>query len=341
MSVPPPPAPPPQTGEGSFERRPRDVHAKAHRSRDRYRLRAPRRAGSADPSSSRNAAVSAQDSPEYRFLQEIAADLSSGDVSFPTFLDATLKVRMALKSPDVTAEELSRIVMSEPLLSVKVIRLANSAALNPAGKPVADLRNAVIRVGFSSIRALAITVAMGQLLEAREMAPYAPRARALWEHSIEVAALSFVIAARLTRINAHEAMFTGLVHDIGMFYLLSRASKHPELSADSVELGRLLFEWHTSVGHAVLSTLGMSDEVTEAVSEHEMPMREAAPRTLAQVVSLANEIASHRNPFADDEVREAVRGAIEPLPRLAHEQLAEIVAESREEMDSIVAALSA
>ncbi|GAB4167618.1 MAG: HDOD domain-containing protein [Rhodocyclaceae bacterium] len=285
--------------------------------------------------------MSAQDSPEYRFLQEIAEDLSSGDVSFPTFLDATLKVRMALKDPDVTAEDLARIVMSEPLLSVKVIRLANSAALNVSGTPVVDLRSAVIRVGFSSIRTLAITVAMGQLLEAKDMQPYAARARALWEHSIEVAALSFVVAARLTRVNPHEAMFAGLVHDIGMFYLLSRAAKHPELSADSTELGRLVFEWHTSVGHAVLGALGMSEEVTEAVAEHEMPMRESVPRTLAQVVSLANEIASHRNPFASDELREAARGRVEPLPRLAQESLAQIVAESREEMDSIIGALSA
>ncbi len=284
--------------------------------------------------------MSGPDSPEYRFLQELAADLSSGDISFPTFLDATLKVRMALKSPDVTAEELARIVMSEPLLSVKVMRLANSVALNPAAKPVADLRSAVIRVGFASIRTLAITVAMDQLLEAKEMEPYAARTRALWEHCIEVAALSFVVAKHLTRINPHEAMFTGLVHDIGMFYLLSRASRRPELSADSVELGKLVFEWHTSVGHAVLGALGMSEEVTEAVAEHELPVRETVPRTLAHVVSLANEIAQHRNPFATDEMREAVRGEIEPLPRIAQEQLATIVAESREEMASIINALS-
>jgi len=287
----------------------------------------------------KEAVVSAQDSPEYRFLQEIAADLSSGDISFPTFLDATLKVRMALKSPNLTTEELARIVVSEPLLSVKVIRLANSVALNPAGKPVTDVRSAVVRVGFSSIRTLAITVAMDQLLQAKEMERYAGRTRALWEHSIEVAALSFVIAKQLTKLNPHEAMFAGLVHDIGQFYLLSRASKWPELAANPVELGKLIFEWHTSVGHAVLSALTMPEDVILAVDEHELPMREPLPRTLTHVVSLANEMAEHRNPFVTDEMRAAVRGEIEPLPRMAQQQLAQIINESREEMSSIMNAL--
>lgn len=283
--------------------------------------------------------MNAKDSPEYRFLQEIAADLSSGDITFPTFLDATLKVRMALKSPSLTAEELARIVVSEPLLSVKVIRLANSVALNPAGKPVTDVKNAVVRVGFSSIRTLAITVAMDQLLQAKEMEPYAARTRALWEHCIEVAALSFVIARHMTKLNPHEAMFAGLVHDIGQFYLLSRASKWPELAANAAELGKLIYEWHTSVGHAVLSALTMPEDVILAVDEHELPMREPQPRTLTHVVSLANEMAQHRNPFVTDEMRAAARGETEPLPRMAQQQLAEIINESREEMASIMNAL--
>jgi HD-like signal output (HDOD) protein len=143
----------------------------------------------------------------------------------------------------------------------------------------------------------------------------------------------------MTRINPHEAMFAGLVHDIGQFYLLSRASKWPELAADRAELGKLVFEWHTSVGHAVLSALGMAEDIILAVDEHELPMREDRPRTLVHVVSVANEIAEKRNPFVTDEMRAAVRGAVEPMPAMTQEQIVEILRESREEMASILDAL--
>lgn len=277
-------------------------------------------------------------SPAYRFLHDVADDLSSGDVSFPTFLDATLKVRMALNSPALTVDALARIVVSEPLLSVKVVRLANSVALNASGKPVSDVKSAVIRVGFASIRTLAITVAMEQLLQAKDLEPYLEKARALWEHSLEVAALAYVIARRLTNFNPHEALFAGLVHDIGQFYLLSRAAKRPELASSDLELSRLMFEWHASVGNAVLSALGVPEEILRAVDEHELGFNEDTPRTLAQVIYLANRVSGNRNPFVDEEdivARPGHAGGI----RLARHVLNEVVTESREELNSILAAL--
>lgn len=277
--------------------------------------------------------MSATDSPAYRFLSQIAEDLSAGDVSFPTFLDATLKVRMALKAPNMTADELARVVVAEPLLSVKVIRLANSVALNPSGKPVSDVKTAVIRVGFASIRTLAIAVAMDQLLQAKEMEPHAAGAKALWEHSLDVAAVAFVVAKRLTRINPHEAMFAGLVHDIGQFYLLSRVASRPDVVADARELGRLLWEWHASVGHAVLNALGVPEEVVKAVDEHEVPVTDRQPRTMAQVLFVSNQVAARRNPYVDEDEMHASASLFDrPL-------IDEILAESSEELNSILAAL--
>ncbi len=277
--------------------------------------------------------MSSSESPAYRFLSQIAENLSSGDVSFPTFLDATLKVRMALKEQNMTAEGLARVVVAEPLLSVKVIRLANSVALNPGGKPVADVKTAVVRVGFASIRSLAIAVAMDQLLQAKEMAPYAGGAKALWEHSLDVAAVSFVVAKRVTRLNPHEAMFAGLVHDIGQFYLLSQVARQPDVVTDSSELARLLWEWHASVGHAVLNALGVPEQVVKAVDEHEVPVTEAEPRTLAQVLFVANQVAARRNPYVTEELLP------ETTPLFDRQLIAEILVESGEELNSILAAL--
>lgn len=272
-------------------------------------------------------------SPAHRFLLRIADDLSSGDVNFPTFLDAAMKIRMALNNPKLTVEELSRIVLTEPLVSAKVVRLANSAALNTSGREVADVRTAVIRVGFASIRSLAISVAIEQLMLEKEMGPFVDSARALWEHSLEVAALSFVIARRLTRINPHEAMFAGLVHDIGHFYLLARIARQPDLAPDKEELGRLLFEWHASIGHAVLGALNAPEAILDAVADHELRYEGDAPATLAQILYVANRLAERRNPFSGDaQPRQAA-------PRTASSPIGEIIAESRVEMNSIISAL--
>ena len=99
--------------------------------------------------------MTGQNTPAHRFLIQIADELSCGDVNFPTFLDAAMKIRIALNNPNITIEALSRLILTEPLVSAKIIRLANSVALNPSGREIGDVRSAVIRVGFSSIRSVA------------------------------------------------------------------------------------------------------------------------------------------------------------------------------------------
>jgi HD-like signal output (HDOD) protein len=216
-------------------------------------------------------------------------------------------------------------------VSAKAVRLANSVALNPGGKEVSDVRSAVIRVGFSSSRSLAISVAIEQLMLEKEMGPYLDTPRRLWEHSLEVAALSFVIARQLTRINPHEAMFAGLVHDIGHFYLLARVAHHPEVARDQDDVSRLVFEWHASIGHAVLGALEAPASILEAVCDHEIPYMGETPATLAHVLFMANRFAASLNPFSGH--------GEEAPPPAAGSPIAGIIAESREELNSLIAAL--
>ena len=57
-----------------------------------------------------------------------------GELSFPTSLDASRRVLKAVENSDLGMAALAKIVVAEPLLSAKVIRLANSVALNPTNQ---------------------------------------------------------------------------------------------------------------------------------------------------------------------------------------------------------------
>jgi HD-like signal output (HDOD) protein len=64
-------------------------------------------------------------------------------------------------------------------------------------------------------------------------APQSPAHRAvaarLWEHNAYVSALAKIIASRVTHQDAETALFAGMVHEIGGFYLISRAEDFPGL----------------------------------------------------------------------------------------------------------------
>ncbi len=274
----------------------------------------------------------------FKILEDIARDLSGDKISFPTFLDITFQVRSALKDENLNVEKLSKLVGAEPLMSAKIIRMANSVALNPSGREVADVKSAIVRVGMEAVRTVSFAVAMEQLLKSKQMQPFEGISQRLWEHTAHVAALCRVLARRLAKINGDEAMFAGLVHDIGVFYLMSRAAGFPEMIADKAALYDLLVGWHDNIGHALLSALGLPESVLVAVQEHETDREIKDIKTLPDVLYVANKIANRAASWRDPEFDAGVdTSMLETI--FDPEMLAEIIDESEEEVHSLKAAL--
>lgn len=274
----------------------------------------------------------------FKILEDIARDLSGSEITFPTFLDITFQVRAALKDPNLNVDQLAKLVGAEPLMSAKIIRMANSVAMNPSGREVGDVKTAIVRVGMEAVRTVSFAVAMEQLLKSKQMQPFEGLSKRLWEHTSHVAALCRVLARKIAKINGDEAMFTGLVHDLGVFYLMSRAANFPELIADRAELHALLVGWHDNIGHALLSALGSPEPVLLAVQEHETEREIVAVKTLSDVVYVANKIANRTSSWREPEFDEAVDTSM--LDTLFDaDTLKEIIEESEEEVQSLKAAL--
>ncbi len=274
----------------------------------------------------------------FKILEDIARDLSGSEISFPTFLDITFQVRTALKDPNLNVEQLAKLVGAEPLMSAKIIRMSNSVAMNPSGREIADVKSAIVRVGMEAVRTVSFAVAMEQLLKSKQMQPFEGISQRLWEHTSHVAALCRVLARKIAKINGDEAMFAGLVHDIGVFYLMSRAANFPELVNDKPELHALLVGWHDNIGHALLSALNLPESVLVAVQEHETDREIKEIHSLSDVLYVANKIANRAACWRDPELDGVVdTSMLESI--LDPETLASIIEESQEEVQSLKSAL--
>lgn len=272
-------------------------------------------------------------------LQRLSAELESGDIVFPTSIDVSLRIRQALENPDININEVARLVGAEPVLSAKALRLANSVAYNRSGNEITDVRTAVNRVGTEPVRMLTMSLIVRQMVDARADERLRVLTHDLWQHTIHVSALSYVIARRLSRLNADAAMFAGVVHEIGQFYLLARAAAFPALLQREQELSGLMFSFSRSVGRAVLESLKVPAQIIDAVDDPSLEGPVVPPRTLADVIFLAESMAAFPNPFSvttpenDALIAETVTAEID------NETLQAVVAESQEEIDSIIATL--
>jgi len=272
------------------------------------------------------------------FSRDVCAE-SVDELTFPTSLDASRRVLRAVENPDIGIADLSKIVVAEPLLSAKVIRLANSFAINQNNQPVLDVRHAVLRVGMDPIRALAMVLIMDQLRQAQRHAGCRALCNQMWEHSVHVAALSFVLARKLTQLNADEAMFAGIVHDLGRFYLLSRVPDYPVLLEDIVVLAKTIDDIAEQSSQMVLTQLKLPPTVVDAVLASRQYSGAMPPASLADILFIAGAVSPCRDPFEDLDAR--ITPEAEGAARFGLDQgtVSEVIAASGDEIYSIVVAL--
>ena len=275
----------------------------------------------------------------FEFVSELAAALSAGPVELPSFPDVALRVQELLADDSVSTEMVVRIVGAEPMLAARVVSLANSAAMNPSSTPVADLRTAVARLGFDSLRAAAVSFAIGQLRRRDEYRAIEPQLNRLWIDSVNLAGSACVVARRSRRTSADTALFAGLVAGVGRIYILTRATAYPALFADPVAYQSITEQWHANVARALLESWHVVDEVVEAVHTYETPNHaQRGGSVLPDVLTVAAILNAHRGL---PDLPAAALHDLRALTRLGLKvaDCAELLVESATEMVSLRAAL--
>lgn len=273
-------------------------------------------------------------------LAKIAAEAETGKMVFPTNAEMALRVQRALDDPDCSAEQLARLVQAEPLLAARVVAMANSVVYNRSGKTIADVRNAVARIGFKTLRVLATSVALGQLEGMSRIASHRDLASRLWEHTAHVAALARVVAKRVTRQDPDVAFFAGIVHEVGGFYLISRADAYPGLlDGEHGSLVEWSGEWEMTVGRAVLKVLSVPEDVVRGIEGLWDGYLAMPPVSLGDTLLLADQLAAVESPLGvlAGFGREGMMPSIEVA--IDDETLTGILQESAEEVESLTAAL--
>lgn len=252
-------------------------------------------------------ALSAQ---RFQMLEDIADELA-GDVVFPTSFDVVARLRKVLQDPDLPLSRLAEVVEMEPLISGRLIGMANSVAFKRRGLEVRSVKVAVTRLGITLVRSTAMGIAMNQLLRSKDLLPFSELAQGIWRHSLRTAAAAEIVAERMTNIAPDEALLAGLVHDLGAFYMLYRASQYDELRARPDTVRYLISEWHESIGHSLLVALGMPHSVADAMRDHDRPRPvPRPPKSLGDVVYVANLIAGGKFEWLS---RDADAGAAERI----------------------------
>lgn len=273
-------------------------------------------------------------------IARLVADAKAGEVIFPTTAELALKVQRVIDDPDCSVDELARLVQADPLLATRVVAVANSVIYNRSGQAVNNIKNAVSRIGFKTLRVLAASVVVRQMEGMASTPEHRKLARQLWERTAHVAVLAHLVARKVTHQDPDSAFFAGIVHEVGGFYLIARAGEFPGLleGADGS-----LEAWSAGgaeeTGRAVLERLGVPAAAKEAIEGLWNGYLDIPPKSLADTLLLACQLAPVESPLDKlaGEGRDGTRVQIDVT--FDQETLSGILKESEAEVASLIGAL--
>ena len=215
--------------------------------------------------------------------------------SLPQTLAEVLRIS---RDDGAAARDLADVLIKDPALTTKTLRLANSPFFG-AGREISSMLQAVMTLGTKAVTALALSTSVYDLTGKWESS--IDRCR-FWRHSLCVAIGARNLAKTAGLKNTEEAFVAGLLHDIGLLVLESSFPDKYARVWSSVEAGERIDHleaaiWgtnHARVGQFLLEQWHLPAAICEAVGSHHSDLSvdtNESPPLLSQVVALANLIA--------------------------------------------------
>jgi HD-like signal output (HDOD) protein len=202
---------------------------------------------------------------------------------------AAMRVLWALSDDETSAAELARIVEVDPALSTRIMQLANSPYYGVSGR-VSSAAHAIMLLGFTMVRALAVSAACGLFVDRRRGVP-----DGFWSHAAAAAVGAAVVAER-TEAPVSDAFSAGLLHDLGsaLIYRLlgddytdlvarADADRRPLADAERAEYGIT----HAWAGAMALEAWKFPAGFVEAVGGHHDGLADPLARAVAAGDALA------------------------------------------------------
>lgn len=213
--------------------------------------------------------------------------------SFPVLPITVTRLLKVTNNPESSAQDVMKVVLTDPSLCLTVLKIANSA-LYGRPKKVSSIKMAVSILGFNEVLGIAMTKAL-----INSFSKLAKQHQAIldsfWEHSLLCGMMSRVIALEL-RITPDIAFMGGFIHDVGKLIMLETFDRDysfewmTRFSSEKIhhdELHAFSFT-HDVVGGQLMRKWSFPENLITAIEYHHRPGEAIKDPGLAPIVQLAD-----------------------------------------------------
>jgi len=221
-------------------------------------------------------------------MSELQTALDRDRLRLPSLPQVAVRIGELVESEDANADDVAKLVNTDPAFAAKLLRVANSALYSSLGK-CESTRDAIVRLGLGATRQLIMGFALRDLFQSPDQSMRI-MLRSAWVESLEVGALAIVIQSKLRSKNysTEETLLAGLLHNIGLIGLLGFLSEKPELlELEETDLLSCLERHKSPVGVKILSQWGFPQVFVDVAKYSDDWLHQATNCELCDLIQVA------------------------------------------------------
>lgn len=248
--------------------------------------------------------------------------------TLPTIPSTVKRIFSLIEKPGITMDEVGRFVGNDPALTLKVLRMVNSAIYGFPGR-ISSVNHAIMLLGLNVVKGLLLGVSVFEMMQKSMLG--------LWEHSTSCAVAARAIAKKKGCKEPDEVSVAALLHDIGKVVLLLQfPQEYAEALRDAKEKGVLITdaellhfaEPHAMVGKYLFEKWHFPPNLVEIVACHHRPQLATLVPLETSIVHFSDILVRARGlGFAGDDLAPPLDVAAFEMLRLSDADLQEILSE--------------
>lgn len=237
------------------------------------------------------------DSTETAPIFDLITDPKATQV-LPSLQTIVWQLQQLMGQPQARIQQISDLIRNDQSLTVRLLRLANSAFYAPA-EPILNIDEAVLYLGMSQVRNSILTARF--IEETCDVPEHLFVWRDFWLHEISVGVVMQQLAGYMEdqRLPEESYYVVGLFHDIGKLVLaylsidfftqVLTETERRQCNTSPVEI-EILGLNHASLGAWYLQQQGLPPALYEAIRLHHSWQYAPGPTEEAAMISLADQI---------------------------------------------------
>ena len=218
-------------------------------------------------------------------------------IKLPSPPAIALRILKAVRQNDNSFEELADIVMADPVLVARVMKLANSSLYGLPNR-VDSLAKATSLIGTQNLKNIALSFVIIQDFQNAPQGSF--DLNLFWRRAIS-AAVSAEVLAKNTGHNDHDIFISALLQDLGVLIMfLSDPASFTEVLDKKRISGKSICETekdqfgfdHTDISSHLLSTWNIPDTICGPIRYHHSKEPKEPYRDSARILWFADKISS-------------------------------------------------